>query len=821
MWYELRNQIGKWRGILTIAPSVAVFVITGNALGLFQLVEWATLDQFFSWRPSERPDDRIAIVTIDEPDIQHIGQWPMSDRTMAQLLKAIRAQQPRAIGLDIYRDLPVEPGHSELLEVFKSTPNLIGIEKVSGETVEAPPTLSKKGQVAASDMIGDADGKVRRNLIVLQTKENETRESLGTKLALMYLKAEKVDLNILDRQRQIYQLGRARFHRLTGEEGGYIGTGTDAGGYQILLNYRGQLKDFQTISMKDVLENRIPANFMRDRLVFIGATTSSLKDIFQTPYNNALFAEPTQMPGIVVHANVASQILSAALDGRPLLRASGSWFGDWEFLPKRLQIFRWFIDLNGLWIGLRWFIGPNGLWIGLWSFVGATGGLLLLQTRLFNKNIFLVGTIVAIVAATGVLISIGYVAFLGGWVIPVFSPFLALSGSAMWIANYHHRWQLQIANRRLAAANDKLEEANQQLGNANVQLEEYSQTLEAKVNERTQELQNTLERLQTTQNELVQSEKMAALGQLVAGVAHEINTPLGAINSSVRNISNFWKDYLDKLPDFFRNLSSDRQSDFLTLIQKSSQQDTNLSTREQRKIKKDLTEQLKAANIENATSIASTLVTIGIYDDIEQFLPLLKDSESQTILKTAYQFANVQTSTKTIVTASERAGKIVFALKTYARYDRTGEKMTANIIDGIETILTLYQNQIKHGVELIRKVEASLPNISCYPDELNQVWTNLIHNALQAMENKGTLEIDARQQDGKIEVRITDSGVGIPPDVLPKIFQPFFTTKPPGEGSGLGLDIVRKIIEKHQGTIGVDSVPGKTTFTISLPIDRE
>ncbi|MGC1199782.1 MAG: CHASE2 domain-containing protein [Geitlerinemataceae cyanobacterium] len=806
MWHELRNQIDKWRGILTVAPSVAVFVIAGNALGVFQLVEWATLDQFFSWRPVERLDDRITIVTVDEPDIQHIGQWPMSDRTMAQLLKAIRAQQPRAIGLDIYRDLPLEPGHQELIEVFESTPNLIGIEKVSGDTVDAPPALSKKGQVAAADMVGDADGKVRRSLIVLQTQENETRESLGTKLALMYLEAENVDLELLDRDRQVYQLGRARFHRLTGEEGGYVGTATDAGGYQILLNYRGELQDFQTISMTDVLENRIPADLMRDRLVFIGATTPSLKDIFQTPYNNALFAEPTQMPGIVVHANIASQILSAALEGRPLLRASGSLFGDWAFLPKSLQF-------------VRWFVGPNGLWIGLWSFVGAAGGWLLLQTRVFNKNIFLVGTLVAIVAATGVLISIGYVAFLGGWVIPVFSPFLALSASAMWIANYHHRWQLQIANRRLAAANNKLEEANQQLGRANVQLEEYSQTLETKVNERTQELQNTLDRLQATQDELILSEKMAALGQLVAGIAHEINTPLGAINSSVRNISNFWQDYLDKLPEFFRNLSNDRQSDFLTLIQKSSQQEMSLSTREQRKIKKDLTAQLKSANIQNATSIAGTLVTIGLYDNIDPLLPLLKDADSPAILKMAYQLANVQSSTKTIVTAAERAGKIVFALKTYARYDRTGEKTTANIIDGIETILTLYQNQIKHGVELIRKVEDSLPNISCYPDELNQVWTNLIHNALQAMNNKGTLEIEVRQQDGNIEVSITDSGAGIPPEVLPKIFQPFFTTKPPGEGSGLGLDIVRKIIEKHQGTIGVDSVPGKTTFTISLPID--
>ncbi|NEO89658.1 MAG: GHKL domain-containing protein, partial [Moorea sp. SIO3G5] len=105
-------------------------------------------------------------------------------------------------------------------------------------------------------------------------------------------------------------------------------------------------------------------------------------------------------------------------------------------------------------------------------------------------------------------------------------------------------------------------------------------------------------------------------------------------------------------------------------------------------------------------------------------------------------------------------------------------------------------------------------------DELNQVWTNLIHNALQAMENKGNLIINVRQEDDQIKVSITDTGKGIPPEIQPKIFQPFFTTKPAGEGSGLGLDIVRKIVEKHHGHMEVESVPGETTFTVSLPIQQ-
>ena len=210
---------------------------------------------------------------------------------------------------------------------------------------------------------------------------------------------------------------------------------------------------------------------------------------------------------------------------------------------------------------------------------------------------------------------------------------------------------------------------------------------------------------------------------------------------------------------------------------------------------------------------------MGIYDDIEMFFPLFKDPQSPTLLNIAYRVISLKKSTQTISTAIDRAAKVVFALKSYARYDTTGKKVEINITDGIEMALTLYQNQLKQGVEIIRNYQELLPPILCYTDELNQVWTNLIQNALQAIDNRGTLKIDVRQQDGQLVISITDSGGGIPPEVMPRIFEPFFTTKPPGEGSGLGLDIVKKIIEKHQGSIQVESVPGQTTFTVSLPIN--
>jgi len=342
--------------------------------------------------------------------------------------------------------------------------------------------------------------------------------------------------------------------------------------------------------------------------------------------------------------------------------------------------------------------------------------------------------------------------------------------------------------------------------------------LETKVEERTQELSQALNNLQSTQEELIQSEKMAALGQLVAGVAHEINTPLGAICSSVGYMSDFLNQNLNQLPSFFQSLSPQRQQQFIEMLERSQQNTTTVSGRERRQLRKAIISQLQAQGMTEADSVANLLLDLGICDRLEPFLSIFQDAECENFLKTVRQFVRLQESTRDIKIASERAAKIVFALKTYARFNQTGETIEANIIDGIEVVLTLYQNQLKQGVQVIRNYQ-ELPQIRCYFDELNQVWTNLIHNGLQAMNNRGILTIDAREQNGCILVSVTDSGEGIPEEVKPKIFQPFFTTKPPGEGSGLGLDIVRRIVEKHRGIIEFESIPGQTTFTVSLPIN--
>ena len=386
MWKNIQKQGQKWLGVIIITPTVAGLVIAGSHAGIFNLLEWSLRDQFFRLRPAESMDKRIVVVTIDEPDIKHVKKWPMSDRVMARLIGNIKGQQPRGIAIDVYRDLPVEPGHKELVEVFNSTPNLIGIEKASGNPIAPPPALAKLGQVGANDLLLDADGNIRRGLVITGKKDGSQIEGFGVKLALMYLEKEKpkLELSVIDEKKQIFGLGKAKFVPLTGNEGEY--SKEDTGGYQILLNYRGGTKSFPTISMTNVLENRIPADLMRDRLVLLGAKAPSLNDNYQTPYSSTLKLAEELTPGVVIHANIASQILSSALQGRPMLQAS----------VKPL----------------------NWLMIFFWSGWSAVLGSLYVSRRWIS--------VVGIVLASGVIIILGYIAFLSGWLIPVFTPLLAL-----------------------------------------------------------------------------------------------------------------------------------------------------------------------------------------------------------------------------------------------------------------------------------------------------------------------------------------------------------------------------------------------------------
>ena len=329
-----------------------------------------------------------------------------------------------------------------------------------------------------------------------------------------------------------------------------------------------------------------------------------------------------------------------------------------------------------------------------------------------------------------------------------------------------------------------------------------------------------LQRLNWEQSQLIEQLKESEkyLTQLVSGVAHEMNSPLAAIRSSAENSLYFFQDNLSKLPKFFQELAPEYQGIVIKLLKIATQQNDifSLSSREKRKLKKVLIEQLESHKIKNASINANTLISMGIYQEWEFVLPLFKAPDHQEILNTIYDITCLYRNSKTILKATESTNKIVFALRSYASYERYSATISVDIIESVERVLNFHQIRFKQGIE-VEKNYQNIPKIPCCPEEIKHLWINLIYNAIQAMKGKGKLAIAIQQEDSYITVGITDSGCGIPEKIKEKIFQPFFTTKSGGEGSGLGLSIVRKIIDKHQGRITVESQPGKTAFTVWLP----
>jgi adenylate cyclase len=410
IWKNLKKQLWQWRGVFIVVPATTGVLLGLRFAGLLQPLELAAYDLFFQWRSPEPTDDRIVIVAIDELDVQKYNS-PISDVTLAKLLNLVKQQQPRAIGLDIYRDLPIEPGHQELIAVFESTPNLLGIRKVIGNQtarVAPSPILDKLNRIAANDFIPDGDSKIRRIFVSVQDKQqNKNITSLSASLALKYLAAEKINVEVLDSKTKKYKLGKAIIVPFESNDGGYV-RAQSGGGYQILSNYRNFNDNFRTVSLTDVLESRISQDIFRDRIVLIGVTAESGGDYFATPHNSPIFGSPIERTaGVVLHANISSQIIASALDGRPLIQV--------------------------------WSKPIECLWISIWVLVGG----LLCWTRRYadsqnqaNQIFRLPLAALAIALLGGGLVAGSYLMFGLGWWIPVVPSLLALFGSAIAVTAY-------------------------------------------------------------------------------------------------------------------------------------------------------------------------------------------------------------------------------------------------------------------------------------------------------------------------------------------------------------------------------------------------
>lgn len=405
-----------WTGRLG-HPIVLSTIVTGaivlsmRAIGSLQGLELGLYDHMMRLRPTPPPDDRILVIGIDEADIQARREWPIHDETLRELLQTILPHNPRAVGLDIFRDVPIGAGQDALLRQIQSDARIVTVCKISSpdEPGLPPPVGTPAAQVSFSDLVVDPGGILRRSLLVAEppgkpdaaplhvcSDSNAQLMSLSFQMTLRYLAEEGIAVELTPDQEIKFQ--DTVLPRIAQNFGGY--RRVDDSGYQILLNYRAPREAIPQVNLSDVLAGRVSPDQIQNRMIFIGATTPEAKDSFYTPYSGAL-DDRQRMPGVIVHAQATSQLLSAVLDNRPLLRSWSSagatlWIVSWGFGGA---LFAWYIRrpirfTTGMGVLLGSLYGGSYVWLlqGIWiplippacALVMAAGSVVLIDR--FNKS---------------------------------------------------------------------------------------------------------------------------------------------------------------------------------------------------------------------------------------------------------------------------------------------------------------------------------------------------------------------------------------------------------------------------------------------------
>ncbi len=293
----------------------------------------------------------------------------------------------------------------------------------------------------------------------------------------------------------------------------------------------------------------------------------------------------------------------------------------------------------------------------------------------------------------------------------------------------------------------------------------------SQIEAKNKKLKTALRRLEDTQAQMIQSEKMASIGQLAAGVAHEINNPTGYVSSNLKTLSDYQKDIghlIQKYQSLMESLSQGKSNGALN------------------------SEDIKA--IKNIKAFEEDIDISFLLEDIDDLIGDCREG-------------------------ADRIKKIVQDLKDFA-HPGEDKLQSMDINSGLESTLNVVNNEVKYKAT-VHKDFGDIPTVLAYPQQLNQVFMNILVNAAQAIEKKGDIHIVTRKKDDFVEVEISDSGCGIDPKNMSRIFDPFFTTKDVGKGTGLGMNIAYNIVKKHEGAIDVRSKPGKgTSFTIRIPTEK-
>lgn len=346
---------------------------------------------------------------------------------------------------------------------------------------------------------------------------------------------------------------------------------------------------------------------------------------------------------------------------------------------------------------------------------------------------------------------------------------------------------------------------------------EKNQLILAEVNK---DLGSTLEKLGKAQSQLIQAEKMASLGQLIAGINHEINTPAGAITSAVSELNRDYNEFIRKMLFVLMHLPQKDHEVFLHSCKiVTDDAMPHMGTVEIRQIAKDIQPILQAKQVDHSHVFCRHLASIGFNrDNIHILFPLFEIKIAKEIGEFLFSLGMNKLCIRNIQLGIKKISNLIRALKIYSRSD-FDQLIVTNIEQDIDTALMILNSKLRYGVTIIKEFE-SVPEVRCYADQLNQVWINIINNAVDAMKAKGQIIIRIKPSDSEyVIIEIENNGPEIPKEDLSRIFEPYFTTKPKGEGVGLGLSITKQIIDKHKGKIEVESCPQNTLFRIVLPVD--
>jgi signal transduction histidine kinase len=340
-------------------------------------------------------------------------------------------------------------------------------------------------------------------------------------------------------------------------------------------------------------------------------------------------------------------------------------------------------------------------------------------------------------------------------------------------------------------------------------------------------LEGMLFGMRNTQAAINQRERLSALGSLTAGLMHELNNPAAAASRATVALRQRVAGMRMKLGKLADGRITQEQLVALTQLQESvierAAKAPTLSAIEASDREDELSDWMDDNAVSNAWDLAPIFAQGGM--DIECMEEIKTTVGDPVLLEKSLQWLGYALETEQLMSdiedASARVSSLVTAAKQYSQMDRASYQVI-NIHEGLKSTLIMLNHKIGDGITVVKDFDRTLPKISAHPAELNQVWTNLIDNAVQAMKGRGTLTVRTSRENDCLLVEVHDTGTGIPADVLPRVFEPFFTTKPVGEGTGLGLDIsYRIVVNRHRGDISVTSKPGDTRFQVRLPINDE